>query len=255
MNQEEPVVNVLFEGGYTLVIEGPDGGEQTFYRNTNRTLYLEVRQLRVSDNQCPVCGDAWLVELGNGTRGPPPQTSLCVRGRATLGGGSVSVMGAPGNTAHILGIDFIAFDEDVYKRQQEEARKCGTKESYTHAALGFVHHQQSAAGSDDWFVECELAPDTLRAISSAVSSGRLHGLTVGLALPDVYSDDWERAPGQTSWFLRPNDRDNRLDRPERAHGRVTRLCFDVVSPARHRLCEERDELKDFEVTEAGALSE
>ena len=255
MNQEKPVVNVLFEGGYTLVIEGPDGGEQILYRNTNRTMYLQVSRLRVSDSQSPVDGDADPLDLDSAMLGALLQTSLCVRGRALLGGGSVSVMGNSGNTAHILDIDFIALDEDVYKRQQQEGRRSSMKEPYTHATLGFLHCKQSAIGSADWFVVCELPPDALRALSGALLSGVQHTMTVGLALPEIYSDDWERAPAQTSWFVRPNHQGSKIDRPPRVRGYVTHLDFEAASPAQHRLLEEQDELKEFEVTEDGTLSE
>ena len=254
MNQEKPMVNVLFHGGYTLVIAGPDGREQTFYRNTNRTMYLEVRQLRLSDNRHPMGGVAGPLDLGDVTAGSPTQAALSVRGRASLGGGSVSVMGDAGNTAHILDIDFTAVDENIYKRQQQDASRRGMKEPYVHVTLGFAHQRQSAAGSADWFVVCELAPDALRAISGALSSGRLHAMTVGLALPEVYSDDWTHPPAQTSWFLQPNDRSTKTDRPQRTYGHVTCLSFELAASGRHRPLEEPDELKDFEVTEAGPLA-
>ena len=249
------MVNALFEGGYTPVIERPDGGEQTLYRNTNRTMYLQVSRLRVCDNQSPVDGDADPLDLDSAMPGSLLQTSLCVRGRALLGGGSVSVMGAPGNTAHIMDIDFIALDEDVYKRQQQDGRQRGMKEPYTHATLGYLHRKQSAIGSADWFVVCEIPPDALHALSSALLSGGQHTMTVGLALPEIYSDDWERAPDQTRWFLRPNHQGNKTDRPPRVRGYVTHLDFDAASHAQHRLLEEQDELKEFEVTEDGTLSE
>ncbi|MEO6973636.1 MAG: hypothetical protein ABI135_09495 [Rhodoferax sp.] len=255
MSQEKPVANGRFDGGCALVVEGPDGEEQTYYRNTNRTMYLEVRRLRASDNQRPVCGDACLFDLGNGAPGSPPQGWLCVQGRATLGGGSVSVIGAPRNEAHILNIEFAALDEDVYKRRQQEARGRDAGGPDALVTLGFVHHQQSAAGGADWFVVCELPPDALHALSSALLSGALHTITVGLALPEIYSDDWERPPAQMSWFLRPNHHDNKIARPPRVHGHVTHLDFDAASPARHRLFEEPDELRKFEVTDPGALSE
>ncbi len=255
MNQEKPMANGMFEGNHTLVIEGPDGGQQTFYRNTSRTMYLEVSRLRVCDNPSPAGGPADPLDLDSGMPGSPPRTALCVRGRATLGGGSVCLIGAPGNTAHILDIDFIASDEDVYKRQQQEARKRGMKEPYTRATLGFVHHQQSTAGRADWFVVCELPPNALRALSSALLSGAPHTMTVGLALPEVYSDDWERAPGQTNWFLRPNHQNNKTERPPRARGHVTHLDFDAVSPALYRVLEGRDELKNYSDTDAGMLSQ
>lgn len=255
MNQENSAVNVLFEGGDTLVIEDPDGGEQTFHRNTNRTMYLQVSRLRVADHQSPVDGDADPLHLDSAMPGAQLRTSLCVRGRALLGGGSVSVIGAPGNLAHILDIDFIALDENVYKRQQQEGGRSSIKEPYTRATLGFLHRKQSAAGSADWFVVCELPPDTLRALCAALLSGVKHTMTVGLALSEIYSDDWERAPGQTSWLLRPNRQGSKIDRPPRVRGYVTHLDFDAVSPALHRLLEERDELKDYSDTDTGVLSE
>ncbi|MEO6973634.1 MAG: hypothetical protein ABI135_09485, partial [Rhodoferax sp.] len=216
MYRDKFMSNLLFDGGHTMVIEGPDGGEQTLYRNTNRTMYLEVRQLRVFDNQCPVSADACVVELGGGTPGSPAKASMRVRGRASLEGGSVSVLGALGTTAHTLDIEFIALDDDVYKREQQEARRCGTDVPYAHANLGFARQQQSAAGSHDWFVVCELAPDTLRAVASALSSGALQAMTIGLTLPEIYSDDWTHPPAQTSWFLGPNYRGNKTDRPQTA---------------------------------------
>ncbi|MEO7128657.1 MAG: hypothetical protein ABI040_07305 [Rhodoferax sp.] len=186
-----------------------------------------------------------MVEFGGGTLDSPSLASLSVGGRATLENGSVSVIGAPGTTAHTLDIEFVALDDDAYKRHQQEELRRGAAEPYPHATLGFVHQQQSAAGSDDWFVVCELAPDTLHAICNALSSGALQAMTIGLAFPEIYSDKWTHPPGQTSWFLGLNHHGSKTDQPQKAHGHVTHLSFEAATS------KERDELKEFEVAEAG----
>jgi hypothetical protein len=228
------------------------GREQTYQLNTHRTMYLHVQELRVCHEMGLVCnglackGDC-VFSAGSARSGLLPAASLCVRGHATLEGGSISVMGAPGTQSREFSIGFNALDEEIRAQRQTLARKQGTTARYTHVTLGYIP-RQSDIGNDGWFVECELASDTLQAISSAVSSGTLRAMTLGLALRGVYSDDWSRPSALTDWFLRPSPKDNRIDAPQMAHGDITRLSFDLASVALRRPPEEDPEQNEFQDT-------
>ncbi|MEO7128658.1 MAG: hypothetical protein ABI040_07310 [Rhodoferax sp.] len=249
MNQDKPMANVMFDDADTLVIKGTDGAEQTFHLNTNRAMSLHIDHLEVCKHPGNQAG------LGDDRPEWPPAPSFYVRGRATIDGGSVSVMGTPANTSSVLGIDFSLFNEDTYKKQQEWARECGTTARYTQATLGLVHGQQSVSTSDDWFVECELDANALRGLAGEVRSGRVQAMTMELALGQIYSDDWAHPQDHTSWFLRPNRRDNNGDSPTMARGDVTSLHLEQASLTRRRELEARAALQEFESTKAALRTE
>ena len=133
---------------------------------------------------------------------------------------------------------------------KELARRHGTKARYTHVTLGYIHHQPEAA-NDGWFIECELPTDTLRAIASAVSSGTLRAMTIGLALKEVYSDDWSRPSALTDWFLKPDVKGGANGTPQMAHGDMTRLSFDLVSVDLRRPSGAPPEQSEFQDTIRG----
>lgn len=225
MSQDGSKVKVLLDDGETLVIEDRNGKAKTFHLNTNRAMSLHIHQLQVSQHPG---NQASLPGLGNDKREIVPIAPICVRGQARIEGGSISVIGVPANTSTTLDVGFSPLDEDIYKKQQTWAREWGTTARYTQATLGFVRHQPSISASEDWFVECELAADALRALAGAVHSGRLQAMTIGLIFDRIYSDDWTHPQEPTNWFLRPNRRDNNGDDPEMAYGDLTRLCFDLA---------------------------
>ncbi len=252
VNQEKSAVNVLAGDGDTLVIEGPDGQEQRYQLGTNQTMSLHIRQLKVTRH---LGSQSVLPGLDDDELESPPALSFYVRGQATIEGGSISVIGAPSTTSSILGIGFSSFDGDIYKKRQAWARESGIAARYAQVTLGFVRHQQSVSTSDDWFVECELAADVLRGLAGAVRSGRLQAMTIGLALDRIYSDDWTHSQEPTNWFLRPNRHDNNGNDPERVHGDVTRLCFDLAPLNRGAPLGARAQAKEFERTEAAPMRE
>lgn len=252
VNQEKSAVNVLTDDGNTLVVDGPDGQAQTYHLGTNRTMSLHIRQLRVSRH---LSGQSILPGLDDDELGSPPAASFYVQGQATIEGGSISVIGAPANTSNILGIGFSAFDGDIYQKRRAWARESGMATRYAQVTLGFVRRQQSVCASDNWFVECELAVDALRGLAGAVRSGRLQAMSIGLALDRIYSDDWTQPQEHTNWFLRPNRRDNNGNDPERVHGDVTRLCFDLAPLDCRVPLGTRAEPREFESTEAAAMRE
>ena len=216
-------------------------------------MYLYVQELQLCHEMGLACNglvckeEGCVFSTGNGKPGSAPDPSFYVRGKATLGGGSISVMGAPGTKSREFSIGFNAFDEEVRKQRQALALKQGTTARYTHVTLGYIHRQPEI-DNNDWFVECELAADTLRAISSAVSSGTLRAMTLGLAMRGVYSDDWSRPSALTDWFLKPNPKDSGTDAPQMAHGDITRLSFDLASIDLHRPSEEDPEQNEFQDT-------
>ena len=252
MNEKNAISKIRPNGPGSLIIENPAGKEQTYQLNTHRTMYLHIQGLQVCHEIGLVCNglackEGCVFSAGNAKFGLPPEPSFYVHGHATLEGGSISVIGAPVTKSREFSIGFNAFDEEIRAQRQTLARKRGTTARYTHVTLGYIH-RQSDIGNDGWFVECELASDTLQAISSAVSSGTLRAMTIGLALPEAYSDDWSRPSALTDWFLRPNPKDNRIDAPQMAHGDITRLSFDLASVDLHRPPEEDPEQNEFQNT-------
>ena len=253
MSEKNLIPQVRPHGPGALVIESPAGKVQTYQLNTHRTMYLYVQELQVSHEMGLVCNglvckdEGCVFSTGYGKPGSAPDPSLYVRGKATLGGGSISVMGAPGTKSREFSIGFNAFDEEIRAHRQAWAREQGRAARYTSVTIGYIH-RQSEVVNNDWFVECELATDTLRAISSAVSSGTLRAMTLGLALRAVYSDDWSRPSALTDWFLRPNPKDNGIGAPQMAHGDITRLSFDLASVDLHRPLEEDPEQNEFQDT-------
>ena len=218
-------------------------GGKTYMVNTSRNMYLYVEDFEVS-NEAPVsCFEDDII-------GPPSATSIYAQGWATLGGGSISIIGAPRTRSRDLSIGFNAFEEEVIRQRQELARRHGTKARYTHVTLGYIHHQPEAA-NDGWFIECELPTDTLRAIASAVSSGTLRAMTIGLALKEVYSDDWSRPSALTDWFLKPDVKGGANGTPQMAHGDMTRLSFDLVSVDLRRPSGAPPEQSEFQDTIRG----
>ena len=214
--------------------------------NSSRTMYLYIEDFEVS-NEAPAS------RFADDIIGPSPDASLYARGRATLGGGSISIIGAPGTRSRDLSIGFNAFDEDIRRQRQALARQYGTKARYTHVTLGYIDPQRQAA-SDGWFIECELATVTLHAIASAVSSGTLRAMTIGLALQGVYSDDWSRPTALTDWFLKPNSKGHANGTPQMAHGDITRLSFDLASVDLHRPSAVAPEQNEFQDTSPATIS-
>ena len=258
MNEKNANPKIRFNSAGSLVIENLAGKEQTYQLNTHRTMYLHVQELQVCHEMGLVCNGlackgGCVFSAGSAKFGLPPEPSLYVRGHAPLEGGSISVIGAPGTQSREFSIGFNAFDEDVRAQRQTLARKQGTTARYTHVTLGYAP-RQPGVGNDDWFVECELASDTLQAISSAVSSGTLRAMTLGLAMRGVYSDDWTRPSALTDWFLRLNPKDSDIDAPQMAHGDITRLSFDLASVDLHRPPEEDPEQNEFQDTSPAMMT-
>jgi hypothetical protein len=214
--------------------------ETAYVRNASRIMYLYIEKFEVA-SEAPVS------RFGDDIIGASPAESLCARGHATLGGGSISIIGAPSTRSRDLSIGFNAFDEEISQQRLALARRYGTKARYTHVTLGYIHHQVQA-GNDGWFIECELAIDTLRAIVSAVSSGTLRAMTIGLALQEVYSDDWSRPTALTDWFLKAASKGHSKGAPQMAHGDMTRLSFDMTSIDLHRPSARDPQQDDFQDT-------
>lgn len=117
-------VKVTAEAEGVLVIETREGAEETYRLCPNRTMYLHVSQLHLSNDVNPF-------HFGDDDPGLALETSLFVRGTATLEDSSISVMGDPGNKARTLAIDFYALDDDVWRKHKEFARILGKAPHYT----------------------------------------------------------------------------------------------------------------------------
>ena len=212
-------VKVTVEAEGKLVIETREGAEETYLLCPNRTMYLRVSQLRPSN-------DMDLPHFGDDNLGLALETSLFVRGTATLEDSSISVMGDPGNKARTLAIDFYALDDEVWRKHKELARILGKAPHYTHAKVGLARHHPDVGAEDAWFVQCQVPPSMLRALAKAVSCGAIGSISVRLVLRGIYSRGADVLQTVSSgWFLRPNWRDNTVEMPETADGNITVLNF------------------------------
>lgn len=203
-------VDVVSEGEGKLIVRTPEGKEETYYQSPIRTMRLRAEELQVS------CG-AWAGGLSSVERLPTPQTY--VSGTAHLESGSISVIGEPSNVAHKFRVSFRVYDPEEFDRYFKETGK----HVYS-TSVGFVRRDWEIGNDDYWFIEVRVTQQTMDAIVSALSSGSMQGMTLGLTLVNIYSDDnWAPPSVASDWFLRPSERDNSIRSPEMAHGEVAYL--------------------------------
>ena len=220
MSGQKISVKVIAEAEGKLVIETLDGAQETYLLCPNRTMNLHVDQLYLSN-------DVTSFHFGEDNLGLPRERPLFVRGTAKLKGGSISVVGDPGNKARTLAIDFYALDDDVWRKHKELAQLMGKAPHYTDARVGLARQRSGIGADDTWFVQCQVPPVMLRALANAVSGGSIASISVKMALRGIYSS----GPGvsqtvSSDWFLRPNWRENTVDAPEMACGDITLLNFE-----------------------------
>lgn len=220
MNGQTKSVKVKAEAEGQLVIETPEGAEETYYLCPNRTMSLHVDQLRLIN-------DVSSSHFGDDNLGLAREMPLSVRGTANLKGGSISVMGDPGSKTRMLGIDFYALDDEVWRKHKELAQLLGKAPHYTDARVGLARHRSGIGTNGAWFVQCQVPPAMLRALANAVSCGAIGSISVRLVLRGIYSLGAGVLQSVSSgWFLRPNGRDNTVEMPETAYGVITLLNFE-----------------------------
>ena len=220
MSGQSMTVNVTAEAEGELVIETREGAEEIYRLCPNRIMYLHVAQLHLSS-------DVKSFRVGNENLGLPGETSLSVRGTATLEDSSISVMGDVGSKVRTLAIDFYALGDEEWRKHKELAQMLGKAPHYTYAKVGLARHHPGDGGEDAWFVQCQVPPAMLRALTSAVSGGAIGSISVRLALRGIYSRGAAVLQSFSSgWFLRPNWRDNTVEMPESAYGNITLLDFE-----------------------------
>ena len=218
MSEKETVVKVMFDDDKKLVIETPEGKEETYYLDPIRSICLHVENLQV-DNIAKCTAD-----FETKTLEPLPGLSLRIRGTAEIINKSffnectISVLGERGNKTRTLNICFWPLHADPPKQDEEK-----NTPPYGKTFVGLNR-------PNEWFIECYVSIDTLIAISSAVSSGTFGKMTVCLKLQEIYTDADPYAPlmEDTNWFLRPNRRDNSIESPGIVSGGITSLIFTLV---------------------------
>lgn len=209
-DDEKITVDVISEGEGKLVIRSHDGNEKTYYANPIRTMRLRAEELQVS------CG-AWASGFSIVERLPTPQTY--VSGTAHLESGSISVIGEPTNVAHKLRVSFRVYDPAEFDKYFKETGK----HMYS-SSVGFVRRDWEIGNNDCWFIEIRVTKPTMDTIVSALASGTMQEMTLGLTLVNVYSDDnWAPSSDGSRWFLRPSQPDNNIKLPEMAQGEVAYL--------------------------------
>jgi hypothetical protein len=219
MGAEKIAVKVTSEEGRELVIESPDGKEETYYRNPIRTMYLDVVEVQV----CSAFRQ-YSFEHEEGKPQPLPELALAVRGTATLEGCSISVIGDPGSESRKVAISFRTPNETT-PEELDETEPAQEKLTRCHSViLGFNRRDWEIGNEDTWFVDCEVSQATLDTLVNAVSVRRMRNIKVGLHLHDIYSDDdWAPPSGRADWFIRPSKRDNTIEFPELARGEIANL--------------------------------
>ncbi|CAN7779298.1 hypothetical protein LJR296_007887 [Cupriavidus necator] len=222
MSEDKTVVKIKSEAEGELVIETAAGKEQTYYLNPIRTMHLDVERLQVARS-------ASTYYPADGEGGGLPVPALRVHGTARLKDRFISVIDDPENRSRTLKIYFKALDAEGRKQREEWAKEQGQVADYTRAYLGFNRADWEIGNDAEWWVECEILPETLSAITSAVESGALKRMSVGLTLKRIYVDDRYAPPSITvGWYLRPDAMDNTLEMPGMALGGLTRLDMDLT---------------------------
>lgn len=224
MREEKVVVNVTSESKGELVIELPDGQENTYYRNPNRFMRLFLRQLQV----VKTLRDSDFDQMGRAQK-----LTLSVVGTAELEDPSISVIGDPDSKTRTLHISFnapSATDAEYLKEIESENQQEGEGLRYSSAEVGFNRSNWEVGDKDEWFVSCQVSAGVLNDITSAIFDGSLRGLTLVLNLRDIYSDDkWAPPSVRTKWFLRPDKADNSINYPTNAHGAIAGLKLELMS--------------------------
>ena len=213
-------VKVTAEADGELAIETREGAEEIYRLCPNRTMYLRFGEPHLSSDVNQLHFSEENLVLAR-------EMSLFVRGTATLEDSSISVIGDPDNKTRTLAIDFYALDDEVWRKHKELAQMLGKAPRYTHAKVGLARHHPGVSVDDAWFVQCQVPPAMLRALARAVSCGSIGSISVRLVLRGIYSRTAAvLQPVSSGWFLRPNWRDNTVDRPETAYGSITLLNFE-----------------------------
>ena len=203
-------VNIVSEGRRELVVREAEGEEKTYYLKPIRTMRLIAEELQV------FCGTSSLT-LDMPEHLPPPQS--CVHGEVRLEGGYISVIGEPSNKSRIFRVSFKPYDEADVARREEKTGKFPNL-----VTVGFSRRDWEIGNDDCWFIECYVAPQTLDAIISAVSTDTLKRLNLGLNLEGIYTDDdWAPPSVGANWFLRPSRSGNSRLSPEMAVGSIAVL--------------------------------
>lgn len=202
-------VDVVSEDGGKLVVR-TNGEEKTYYANPIRTMRLRAEELQV------FCGSR-SYGLSIAERLPTPEVYAV--GKAHLDSGAISVIGEPLNISRSFRLNFRAYDLATLEQQFKETGK----HVYS-ATVGFVRRDWEIGNEDSWFIEVGVSKQTMDTLVSALSTGAMRELTLGLNLVGIYSDDnWAPPSARSNWFLRPSQPDNTVKFPELARGEVAYL--------------------------------
>ena len=252
MSEEEIVGKVKSDDGHKLVIETPEGREEIYCLDPIKTMYLHVEKLQVFK------GDRLYIHHFDWP-GEPPQLlhsqpalspSFYVCGTATIheysdstilshyGQRSISAIGWDRGPERQLCIKFRKLRE---KEKLPEGcahflspeTNDGKTPNYTYACVGRAADNECSK-DNFWYALCLVSPDMLDTISSAVSSGTLREMTVGLNLDNLYWGPMGEHPQR--WYLRPYDNPDMVGTlngpcvcPKTAEGYITHLTLALAT--------------------------
>lgn len=211
MSDENVRVDVVSDADGELVIRTPEGEERTYYANPIRTMRLVIGELQV---HC----SAHSYSLDDAAR--LPDTEITVSGMARFEQVAlISVIGEPTNVSREFRISFRGYDQS-----EVEAHATESGEPQFMTSVGFTRRDWEIGNDDVWFIEAGVSKRTLDDIVSALSSGKLQGMSVGLSVANIYTDNsWAPPSMAADWFLRPSRSDNSIKMPEMARGEVRYL--------------------------------
>ncbi len=195
-----------------------DGKQHTYY--PNRSIWLEVQTLEV------------LTVLAESRQeGAEPQLMTRVRGTAVLEDRSISVVGDPDSRVGQLTINLSAVEWPLEPEEQEPGISRSAYGQLGRAVLGFNRADWEIGNSDEWWIECYLPKPFIEAMVADIRSGQMHGMQLSLALRGLYTTEHSLAPvsSRGHLFIRPDKRDNTINRPELATGDVRAIHFASAS--------------------------
>lgn len=209
-------MNVLSDTDQILEIENdPDSDaepakskSQTYFKNSNRHLLLEINDLQLKSSTTLNYLEGEIKDL--------PAPALRLVGDALLNCSSISIIGDPDRSTKVLPISFRSISEKKPDGSSYLSSDCVT--------LGFLKSDVEIGTGDEWFVDCRVPDSLFHVLVSSVYGGTVGSINIELILHNIYTSEKSAFSTRTKWFLRPNLKHPKSG-PEFAQGGI--VSFDM----------------------------
>ncbi|MDT7514688.1 hypothetical protein [Rhodoferax mekongensis] len=207
----EVTVDIVDGEDGKIIYKDESGMAQTFY--PARSIWLTIDSLELLTALSESADDV-------------PATKLITRikGVATLEDFSVSVIGSPETKSRSLSISLEAGEWLPKEADPSSLRYAGKLGG---AMLSFNRADWEAGTSDEWWISCYVAKEFIDSLVADIRGESIREMKVMLTLADLYgtSDSWAPLSLRDHLFIRPTQRDSRLNIPQVAQGYVSSLHF------------------------------